>query len=243
MNLSMDMFQYRPLKQPDTDLRLLKIKSVTPEAVHCRLIVTTSRRKTPVQYNALSYTWGDDSIKTQIIINDKSLYVTFNLENALRHLDTTQYYWIDAVCINQDDLEERNHQIQRMRDIYRFADMVIIWLGRYHEDEDEKHWFRHDIWGFTRLEHGTAETTFQALNLLRILRGLNSSSVAHLFMVESDRNSLLNITAWAALARLLKRDWFERLVSDSCPMLSILLDRNIDSLISRNESESSLLHS
>ena len=193
----MELFQYKQLKEPDTDLRLLKIKSVTPEGVHCSLSVISSRRKRPIVYNALSYTWGDESLKSRIIVNDKAFYVTFNLEHALRHLETSKHYWIDAICINQVDLEERNHQIQRMRNIYKSAYMVVVWLGRDHEPEDEELWFRRDIWGFERLGKGNSETTALAFNLLKDLSLLGLRS--------------LETQSWAALARFFKRAWFERL--------------------------------
>jgi len=211
----MELFQYKQLKEPDTDLRLLKIKSVTPEGVHCSLSVISSRRKRPIVYNALSYTWGDESLKSRIIVNDKAFYVTFNLELALRNLETSKHYWIDAICINQVDLEERNHQIQRMRDIYKSAQTVIVWLGRDHEPEDEELWFRRDIWGFERLGKGNSETTARAFNLLKDL-----SLVGNLiFTAQSGYSSRLidstlrslETQSWAALARFFKRAWFERL--------------------------------
>ncbi|KAK1844225.1 ankyrin and het domain-containing protein [Colletotrichum chrysophilum] len=37
--------------------------------------------------------------------------------------------WIDALCINQDDLDERASQVQLMRSIFRGAKRVLAWLG------------------------------------------------------------------------------------------------------------------
>ena len=209
----MELFQYRPLKRPDTDLRLLKITSVTSEAVHCGMTVTSSRRKSPILYQALSYTWGDESIKSRIIVNEKALFVTINLEHALRHLDKKRYYWIDAVCINQDDLEERNQQIQRMREIYKSAVTVVIWLGRDHEIEDEKHWFRRDIWGFERLGKGDSDNTSKAFDLLEELSFAIEAGhhLINLLPHGGRENSLMDTQSWAALARFFKRAWFERL--------------------------------
>jgi hypothetical protein len=42
----------------------------------------------------------------------------------------TGYLWIDAISINQETLEERNHQVGIMGEIYSRAECVIIWLGR-----------------------------------------------------------------------------------------------------------------
>lgn len=105
-------------------------------------------------YIALSYTWGDDTVKKPIRVNDGMFNVTSNLEIALRYLRKSRSFpilserlWIDAICINQQDVEERNSQVRRMREVYRRASRVLIWLGADHEPEDEKLWFRLDVWG------------------------------------------------------------------------------------------------
>jgi hypothetical protein len=56
------------------------------------------------------------------------------------HIDGETYYWIDALCINQDDLDEKTEQVQRMWQIYENAGLVIIWLGP--EDENTVKAFR-----------------------------------------------------------------------------------------------------
>jgi len=42
--------------------------------------------------------------------------------------------WIDALCINQRDIQERSHQVQHMATIYRSAKSVVIWLGEWPND-------------------------------------------------------------------------------------------------------------
>jgi hypothetical protein len=44
--------------------------------------------------------------------------------------------WADAICINQEDIVERNHQVQLMRDIYRSAELVVAWLGEEKDESD-----------------------------------------------------------------------------------------------------------
>ncbi len=78
-----------------------------------------------------------------IICDGKVIKVTSNLRDALKMLcnafhlphlpQTPSYYWIDALCMNQGDVEERNTQVARMADVYKRADGVIVWLGK--EDE------------------------------------------------------------------------------------------------------------
>lgn len=84
-------------------------------------------------YKALSYSWGDPKDPRPLLCNDVSLPITRNLHTALTSLAPDyagQYLWIDAVCINQNNLAltEREHQVSIMRDIYSCADEVIVWL-------------------------------------------------------------------------------------------------------------------
>jgi hypothetical protein len=78
-------------------------------------------------YVALSYTWGDPTKTKEIFVNGKSVQVTVNLEHALRILRNKLpmrvgvRLWVDALCVNQADVEEKNLQVQRMRDIYKQA--------------------------------------------------------------------------------------------------------------------------
>ncbi|KAI9730146.1 MAG: hypothetical protein M1818_008240 [Claussenomyces sp. TS43310] len=85
----------------------------------------------PVSFQALSYAWGQREITTEISLDDSSLSVTTNLEAALRHLrqDVPRVMWIDAICIDQRNLDERSSQVLMMRDIYEKADKTIVWLG------------------------------------------------------------------------------------------------------------------
>lgn len=84
-------------------------------------------------YDALSYVWGDQTTKRPIQVNGRLFGVTENLKSALRHLrywdERKRVIWIDALCINQADIPERNQQVRQMDDIYRNAAKVVVWLG------------------------------------------------------------------------------------------------------------------
>lgn len=70
--------------------------------------------------------------KREVWCSGSQFLVTASLYEALSYLrypDRTRTLWIDAVCINQDDIEERAAQVAIMRLIYTQADRVIIWLG------------------------------------------------------------------------------------------------------------------
>jgi hypothetical protein len=85
-----------------------------------------------LEYSAISYTWGTKISLNTVTVDGYEQKITENLEVALRHLRQMQRrrtMWIDALCINQEDMSERNHQIQLMSSIYSMAHETIVWLG------------------------------------------------------------------------------------------------------------------
>lgn len=89
---------------------------------------------------ALSYVWASPTPRRFITLNGAQFGITPNLYDALIQLRRTQRVrqgfrlWVDAICINQDDLAERGQQVARMRDIYRSAWQVVIWIGPEADD-------------------------------------------------------------------------------------------------------------
>ena len=92
-------------------------------------------------YEALSYVWGNPDETVPIFIGDNRVCrVTKNLYTALLRLRSHSFeriLWVDAVCINQADDQEKAHQILRMTKIYGQASRVIIWLGEGIDDSDQ----------------------------------------------------------------------------------------------------------
>lgn len=83
-------------------------------------------------YTALSYVWGIVKESHPLQIGNKCLLIGANLDAALRHLrrhDRPIRVWADAICINQLDISERNHQVRQMRSIYSSARDTVIYLG------------------------------------------------------------------------------------------------------------------
>lgn len=84
-------------------------------------------------FDALSYTWGSEDKLQSALIDGKSILIRYNLWSFLQHQrslgNVNTPLWIDAVCINQQNVPEKNVQVARMGDFYRAAGRVLIWLG------------------------------------------------------------------------------------------------------------------
>jgi Heterokaryon incompatibility protein (HET) len=112
-------------------IRILCIEPGIGTKLDCSLVATTlSNWETP--FEAISYDRSELSEKVTIHISDTSFEVDRNLCQALvalRYNDKPRYVWVDAISINQEDDKERGHQLRLMRQIYKIADKVIIYLG------------------------------------------------------------------------------------------------------------------
>lgn len=161
------------------------------------------------QYEALSYTWGtgDDPETIQVVSlgpDQVEKYATLkiyqNLASAFRHLrfvDQVRTLWVDAICINQGDIPERNTQVKRMANIYKAADRVVAWLGKE--------------------EHSSADALATLKHIGDQLEVLKTGQVVR--APEADEPDLwmnacdihLYAPTWQALTSILERSWFYRL--------------------------------
>lgn len=112
-------------------IRLLHLQpGESEQALQCSL-VSTSLEEAP-QYEALSYTWGDPEATDTLICGHISVGITANLSDALRRLrleKDVRIIWADAICINQQNIPEKEHQVGQMRAVYECASKVVIWAG------------------------------------------------------------------------------------------------------------------
>ncbi|KAH6678701.1 heterokaryon incompatibility protein-domain-containing protein [Halenospora varia] len=129
----MPSFTYKPLEQladrPSIRLAVLR-HGEHDDPIRIDLKHTTFAEKP--KYESLSYTWGSSNTVKAIEINGIFVSVRRNLDRALRHFrrkDRERVLWIDAICINQADDEEKSWQVKLMADIYRRAQRVLVWLG------------------------------------------------------------------------------------------------------------------
>ncbi|KAI1735500.1 heterokaryon incompatibility protein-domain-containing protein, partial [Xylaria scruposa] len=123
-------YSYMPLKATN-EVRLMNLlpsqdsSPISVEIFHVMLDYNP-------QYEALSYAWGLKDDAFHVLAGSAKIAISTNLHEALQHLRSTQHkrtLWIDALCIDQNNDKERSQQISLMRDIYRTASKVIIWLG------------------------------------------------------------------------------------------------------------------
>ncbi|KAI1399222.1 heterokaryon incompatibility protein-domain-containing protein [Hypoxylon fuscum] len=121
---------YSPLDPRYNEIRLITIEEDEPSAAVRCTMSHASLDQLP-RYQALSYVWGDPSDTIPISLSGSIFPVTVNLYQALIRLRSKNLgpLWIDAICINQQDVPERNQQVLLMGPIYRRATRVVIWLG------------------------------------------------------------------------------------------------------------------
>jgi hypothetical protein len=135
--------QHIPLVANTKTIRLLQVHlKAGYESISCSLSQHSLDQKP--SYIALSYTWdlgagmrniNCDGMVLDIGQNLWNFLFEFRKKHNLRQYHSWEsrskicYLWIDAICIDQSNLEERNHQVAQMRDVYSNAESVIVWLG------------------------------------------------------------------------------------------------------------------
>jgi hypothetical protein len=126
-------YQYSVLSYPDS-IRVFVLSATPDSASSIQGEILEQRLSDGMKqgYTALSYAWGEQHDTHEIRIGNRPLKIGSNLESALQDLrrrDRPIRLWVDAICINQDDVNERNHQVQQMRSIYSSALDTVIYLG------------------------------------------------------------------------------------------------------------------
>jgi hypothetical protein len=126
------VYEVFPLGRGHRDIRLVTILRADeePNPVYCT-ITKASLGDNP-QYTALFYVWGNPVDPITIYVNGAPRQVTQNLGLALKSIRKVWgeiTLWVDAIPINQDNLDEKADQIPMMGQIYRTAEKVICWLG------------------------------------------------------------------------------------------------------------------
>ncbi|PQE32955.1 hypothetical protein CJF32_00001424 [Rutstroemia sp. NJR-2017a WRK4] len=177
---------YKPLDPEKEEIRLLVLpRAGSPpkyDFIHVSLL-------TNIKYEALSYAWGDLPATKSILIDKTEYFVRENLFAALEALrlrSRSRQIWVDALCINQEDFDERNAQVALMSQIYAKADEVVVWLGKAERD----------YWGAMVLleDLGNLQTTGKELSKMII-----------------DHATVRHAKFWTELSQLCHRPYWQRL--------------------------------
>lgn len=125
---------YQPLP-PSAQTRIIVLEPSLDASAPLTCRIEELRLRSDEGFQALSYTWGEPKFtETLIVAKTSFLRITPNLRDALRRFRlpfSARRLWVDAVCINQHDEEEKGKQIPFMDVIYHGASTVLVWLGNY----------------------------------------------------------------------------------------------------------------
>ncbi|RMX71150.1 hypothetical protein D0869_15926 [Hortaea werneckii] len=197
---------WTPLDKEKREIRILLLQPSEDEddALYADLEVVSLDNEP--EYKAISYVWGDATDTTVMFMNGgKVIEITRSLAAALRRFrDYTNFValWADAVCINQEDLQERADQVRIMGRIYATAIQVNVWLGRM----SDRKW--HDSL-CSRLEAQDIPRNKSVLRCLNFCLGKMLSEVVEDLDIITHRFGLDRWLAW--LAVLSTCPWFSRL--------------------------------
>ncbi|KAF2270450.1 HET-domain-containing protein, partial [Lojkania enalia] len=114
-----------------SEIRLLYIENGTRDEPLVCSLRHHDLQDTSLRFEALSYRWGTEKSDSPLHCHGRGQRIQLSLDSALRRLrlqDRTRILWVDAICISQDDDTEKEHQIQLMRQIYKQASRVLIWI-------------------------------------------------------------------------------------------------------------------
>lgn len=196
-----ESYKYQKLTGGD-DIRVLVLSPGNiSDPVQCRLEQVSLFTKP--KYETISYSWGDPSKKCPINCEGKTIQVTFNLNSALqhfRHANGERTLWADAICIDQENLEERSEQVQMMADIYSHGERLLIWLGEETEEVSKSLEAIEDLHGYF-LENEFGYPNGQP-DRYYIFPDGQSPNYLHLLSIENK---------WLGpVTNLVKRPWFLR---------------------------------
>lgn len=217
----MASYTYTPLSPGTDQFRLLTLLPANEQDERIAVYLhPTATEAAKGQYEALSYVWGspDNPETISVISNSRtgseedgvssSEYnaaphlVTQNLAVALRHLRrrvTARTLWIDAICIDQQNIAEKSEQVLNMAQIYKSSARVVIWLGPGSPQCDRGMQIVDRLGQALRYDQATEAFTLTP-------DGAGEPYLADLTKKIPDQESFLR-----ALAMLFRSPWFERL--------------------------------
>lgn len=142
-----DKFCYSPLSDASTHIRLLHVSRASAEGELNAFQMTEHSMNNLPRYAAISYVWGTSTDRYRMVIDGSWMEVNPNASMALAQAchynrealeddEDPVYFWMDTLCINQQDTSEKNLQVEMMAEIYGRAKVVYSCVGP-HEDSSE----------------------------------------------------------------------------------------------------------
>jgi hypothetical protein len=195
-------FVHSPLPRGARAIRLLDLHPAYEKQAQIQCRIRDANLDDGPSYKALSYVWGNPEVAMPIIVNGGTYYVTENCHAALQRLRNTDQscVWVDAVCINQEDDQEKSAQIPLMREIYSAAEEVIVWLGKSKADWKTGDEMDEDLaFGLIKDLSRFGQVIEDINPFIDVSRGTNEADE------EFPRKR------WQALAKLFYHPWFQRL--------------------------------
>lgn len=214
------LYQACPMRSSDSFRLLVIYPGLYADKLRGELLATNFARR--LTYDALSYTWadstGDDAKSCEFSCETlkSTIPITKNCDAAIRRLrrpDTARRVWIDAICIDQANTAERNHQVSLMARIYQSASRVVAYVGEGTSQTDALlDWVNQlpadDLWsaGIDELAEDPAAT-------LKLLWDVGKSQISKLLLVASpgsptnpgDRDTVMELAH-----EFFSRRWFQR---------------------------------
>ncbi|KAK4222998.1 het-domain protein [Podospora fimiseda] len=236
------LYQYQPLKEGEIRLAKLHLRQGKPGAnfIPAISIVHAQLEDVKGQYDALSYIWGNTDPNHMRLLgcvgSCRFMWIGENLWSALSMLvqrlanetnalrKPQKLVWIDAICINQADEDEKSKQVTKMRDIYRSAIQTVAYLGDEQDDSRLCMWFigkisRRLVIGL-RMEKPAPDISIERLltslgirrtDIEKLQRGAAMSRVSgNLPHDKSTKKLLDNHRIMKSLALVLARPYFQR---------------------------------
>lgn len=187
------VYPYEPIPSGDFFRHLVLQPGVGEEQLKCTLHTAIISE---TDFEALSYVWGDSTRNHTIQCGKHLMSITSSLSKVLRRIrrpDAQLSLWADGICINQDNLQEKGHQVGLMAKIYRAAQRVLIYIGPG--------------------DNGQGPAVCSLLNEVDEMITETSKTVDmswDSFPYPAEDHPLLTDPRWSVLHDLLAQDWFDR---------------------------------
>ena len=202
-----EVYVYVPLSERSRTFRLaLLYPGKASEPFRCSFFQVPF--EAAPNYIAVSYTWGDPAKANTVWTDHGKIEVTRSLISVLRRLRDPKRFlivWIDGICINQEDNDEKSRQVQLMREMYANATKTFIYLGEEADGSSQIPQI------FEQIQIATGKAGFWQPGMT----GFRTSGTISIWPANYQQFGLpqRNDPSWQVLRALFARPWFQRIVS------------------------------